>query len=253
MQIKIIQWNISYKCRINEIVNFVYQKIDAHTIICLQEVTESHKKIIIESLNPTDYAYSLDYRKPGRFDKKNRRMGILTLAFGGKVENAKTVDRSVFPDRTLYTTILFKQIKVQILNFHSLTGVGYKKAKSSNFASIAEFLHDENNLDFFCCDANEPKVDSFEIEKLEFWNKGKPSVSLIFSSNKVHMLKDPVKSKRDQFDKLPYSYKTGKTFRRYDYIFKSEKWITKKITYLYDESIQASSDHAMVIGKFTKR
>lgn len=252
MQIEILQWNISYNCQVEKISELLKNQISHNSIVCLQEVMQSIKDKLVNILKPTDYSFSLDIRPPGKFDGKNRKLGVLTMTFGGKIIDSHLVARSVFPERTLVTKIKYSNNQnINILNFHSLTGVGYKKSKASNFASIAEYL-EKNNLDFFCCDANEPKTDSFQIENLEFWdngNKGKYP-SLIFGVNKVHDLDDSVYSIVDKTTELPISYKTGKTFRRYDLIFKSKKWAVKKLEYMYKEGIEATSDHALVKGKY---
>ena len=207
---------------------------------------------MVEKLQPDDYSFSLDHRKPGLFDARNRKMGVLTLVFGGLIKESKVLERTIFPDRTLYSKLKLKGRDISILNFHSLTGVGYKNAKGNNFASIAEFLHTTKDLDFFCCDANEPNIDSFDINEVEFWwPKGNGKfASLIFGNNKVHHLKDPVHISPNFFEKLPVSYFTGNTPRRYDYIYISDNWITKSFKFYYEESKIASSDHAIVIGKF---
>ncbi|HHT03129.1 MAG TPA: hypothetical protein GX005_02260 [Bacteroidales bacterium] len=252
MMITILQWNISYSCKIDKIADFISSKIEGNTIVCLQEVLAMHKDRLIERLAPSDYAYSLDYRKPGLFDAKNRKMGVLTMLFGGVIEEAKVLDRTMFPDRTLYTKMRIGDESVSLLNFHSITGVGYNKAKGANFASIAEFLHETVDLDFFCCDANEPQVDSFDACEMKFWNPNSKATSLIFGENKVHHLTDPIQTDPLLFDTLPFSYITGKTPRRYDFIYKSDRWKTKRFNFYYDESIKASSDHAMVVGVFNQ-
>ena len=252
MPLQLIQWNISYSCKIDKIADFILANIEEHTIVCLQEVLAMHKDRLIERLAPSDYAYSLDYRKPGLFDGKNRRMGVLTMLFGGVIEEAKVLDRTVFPDRTLYTKMRIGDESISLLNFHSITGVGYNKAKGANFASIAEFLHETVDLDFFCCDANEPQVDSFDVNDVKFWNPNSKEASLIFGKEKVHHLKDPVQTDIMLFETLPFSHITGMNKRRYDFIYRSDRWSTNRLDFYYDESIEATSDHAMVVGQFNK-
>lgn len=251
MNIKILQWNISYNCKIDKIINFLKEKIEGDSIICFQEVLQSNKERLVEELNPTDFKFSLDIRKPGKFDGKNRKLGLLTISFGGIIKDAHSLERSLFPERTLFTLIKFENKEIGVLNFHSLTGVGYKRGKSSQFASIAEYLND-NDIDFFCCDANEPKTDSFELSQLEFWNNGDKGKypSLIFGLGKVHELEDSLRSVKNKPARLPVSHKTGNIFRRYDFIFKSQNWIVKDLEYEYSKAIEATSDHALVIGKY---
>ena len=174
------------------------------------------------------------------------------MLFGGVIEEAKVLDRTVFPDRTLYTKMRIGDESVSLLNFHSITGVGYKKAKGANFASIAEFLHKTVDLDFFCCDANEPQVDSFDVDEMKFWKTNSKEASLIFGNDKVHHLTDPVQTDPLFFFFFSFSHITGKNKRRYDFIYRSDRWSTNRLDFYYDESIEATSDHAMVVGQFNK-
>lgn len=75
---------------------------------------------------------------------------------------------------------------------------------------------------------------------------------MIFGKDKVHNMNDSFHSVKENFELLPVSYKTGKTFRRYDLIFHSIDWQVKKLEYFYEKSIQATSDHALVLGQYKK-
>jgi len=259
MKIRLIQWNIKVNCTPHKIADYIAQSISGPTIVNLQEVTEKAYHEISSILKKSDKAYSLDLRKPGRYEGRNRAMGVATFAFGGKIVQHDLVHRSVFPERTLFSTIQFKKRKISVLNFHSLTGVDYKKAKSSNFASIADFIAEKGfTLDFFTCDANEPQIDSLDDNKVEFANNRDKgfNASLIFGKNKVHALCDAYKihiqkSKlRIRTNPLATSHVTGGNHRRYDFIYCSNKWDVKNVSYPYKESVRASSDHSIVIGDF---
>jgi len=259
MDIRIIQWNISFKCKADKIAEFLINHIYESTIINLQEVNQQQHNELLELLKPDDYVFSLDKRPKGQFEGKNRALGVSTYIFDGLIESSNLLDRSVFPERTLLVNSIFGSEKIQTLNFHSLTGVDYKKAKSSNFASIADFLHQaKDKLDFFCCDANEPMVDSLYESELEFWDnkdKGK-NAQLLFGQYKVHELVDSFrtylldKGQTTTTNPLTISHKTGSNGRRYDFIYNSRKWIIKGIKYLYEDSIKATSDHSIVIGDY---
>ena len=64
----------------------------------MQEVLLSFKEQLIEKLKPDSHSYSLDYRKPGLHDGKNRKLGVLTLVFGGQIKESNVLERTVFPD-----------------------------------------------------------------------------------------------------------------------------------------------------------
>lgn len=259
MDIRIIQWNISFKCNANKIADYLASNINGNTIVNLQEVLEPINSKLISILQPDDSVYSLDLREPGKYEGKNRKMGIATYVFGGNIKEAELITRSIFPERTLCTKIKFNNTHIKILQFHSLTGVDYKKAKSSNFASIADFIH-SNSLDFFTCDANEPKNDALNDKDLEFFdNKDKGyNASLILGSKKVHSLTDAFKTYiinnniEANNNPLATSYVIAKKFhKRYDHVYHSTIWRPNAVIYPYKSSIEASSDHSAVIGDFT--
>ena len=196
MNIRVIQWNISFKCNPEKIAELLSRNIRGYTIINLQEVLETTYSKISSLLCASDSAYSLDFRKAGAYEGKNRKMGVATFVFGGRISCNELVSRSVFPERALFSKIKFQDKDVSVLNFHSLTGVDYKKAKSSNFASIADYIHDCPEMDFFTCDANEPKVDSLNDEKIEFWNNRDKgfNAGLLFGKTTAHSMHDAYKT-----------------------------------------------------------
>ena len=260
MKIRIIQWNVSFNCNAQRIADYIARTIYGPTIVNLQEVSGTVYHEIASALNFSDKAYSLDLRKPGKYEGKNRAMGVATFIFGGRISHCEVVSRSIFPERTLFSKVQFEGRQVLILNFHSLTGVDYKKAKSSNFASIADFIAEySHTLDFFTCDANEPKTDSLNDNEIEFWdNRDKGyNASLIFGCNKVHPLKDAYKVYIEKTgleiktSPLSISHINCGSRRRYDFIYCSNKLDVQFVAYYYKESVDASSDHSMVIGDFS--
>jgi hypothetical protein len=186
-------------------------------------------------------------------------MGVATLTFGAKIVEGFLVQRSVFPERTLVVESEILGRKVRTLNFHSLTGVDYKKAKSSNFESIADFLESEA-IDFLCCDANEPKRDSRRWEEVEFFDnrdKGR-GAAMIFGCESRHGLRDSYRTHLldtgTELDTVPLatSYLVAGRPRRYDHIFHAPWWNVEAMSYDYDSGVQASSDHAVVVADFCR-
>lgn len=259
MDIRIIQWNISFNCNAEKIAAYISNSVNGHTIVNLQEVLESVNSKLISILHPDDSAYSLDIRAPGKNEGKNRKMGVATYVFGGNIKETKLIERSIFPERTLYAKIMFDGSLIKTLQFHSLTGVDYKKAKSSNFASIADFIG-SHPLDFFTCDANEPKNDALDNNDLEFFdNKDKGyNAGLILGSNKVHELSDAFKTYiiNNNIEVISNPLATShviakKIHKRYDHLYHTTSWQPNAVTYPYEASIDATSDHSAVIGDFT--
>ena len=253
MKIRIIDWNISYNSKKERIVEFIKENLTENFIINLQEVQEHVFSYIKEQFPGYSIAYSLNYRKPGFYEEKNRRLGVLTLSDLSLNSEATLLTNTVFPERTLLTTFKIKDEIIKNLNFHSLTGCDYKRAKSSNFASIASFLHD-NKLNIMTFDANEPKNDSLNDEEVVcFDNKDKgKNASYIIGSNKIHDMQDCYKSyckiNHFQYEKGFTHIIRNDTYKRYDYIFADKNWELINFQVLYRESVIASSDHAMIIA-----
>ncbi|MBK06231.1 MAG: hypothetical protein CL920_37310 [Deltaproteobacteria bacterium] len=259
MHIRIIQWNIRINSDTGAILELLRSEVRTPTIVHLQEVSEFAFSMLHTHLQPTGSAFSLEYRRPGKNEGRNRRMGVATLAFGAAIVKSDLVKRSVFPERTLVAEVEVGGTFVRTLNFHSLTGVDYKKAKSSNFASLADFLESES-IDFLCCDANEPKVDSLNWAEVEFFNnrdKGR-CAAMIFGESPQHALFDSFKVHLQNIGEgiegspLAVSHVvTGRYPRRYDHIFHSPQWEVEAMSYDYESAKKATSDHAVVVADFS--
>ena len=250
MKLQLIQWNIKINSNVDKIIEYLNLKIQESAIINLQEVSMNNYQKIYESLK-FDSSYSLNFRKPGKYEGKNRYMGVMTLVNVGEIVTSQLINSSIFPERTLYSAIDIGGILISNLNFHSLTGVDYKKAKSSNFASIASFLSG-NNVDIISCDANEPNIDSFnddEIECFDNRDKGKMA-NLLFGKEKIHSLVDSYKqycrSKNEKIE-TGYSHITGGKKKRYDFVYCNKAWKILSSRAYYEDSKKAGSDHGMVV------
>ncbi len=155
MKLHIIQWNISFKSNIVFIIDYLKSKLEKNMIINLQEVSMKRNEEIVSQLKPQSHSYSIDKRPVGKNEGKERGLGVGIYVFGGDIKSDNLIERSVFPERTLHAKIQFENDLVSIINFHSLTGAGYKKGKDSNFAAIADYLQEnDSQIDFFTCDAN---------------------------------------------------------------------------------------------------
>jgi len=248
-----MQWNIKINCKVEKIVEFIQSNINDSCIVNLQEVSSNSFSQIKEILI-NNAVFSLDFRTPGIYEGRNRKMGVATLVSGGQIKNKGLLNNTVFPERSLVTEIEFGNVNITNLTFHSLTGVDYKKAKSSNFASIASYLA-THSIDLFTCDANEPKVDSFDDNLIEcFDNRDKgENAGLLFGKNRIHDLVDSYKSYA-KINNLElnngYTHITGKIPKRYDFIYGNKSWQIQSSKSYYQESLNASSDHGMVITDY---
>ena len=258
VSLRVVQWNISTMSRPKAIADFIMNSIgQGPAIVCLEEVKCSAYDTLGSLRSLTSSCFSLDLREPGGNEGDERKMGIAVFSFGLPIISPELLDRTVFPERTLSVLLHGVFGPIRVVAFHSLTGVGYHKAKSSNFASIADYLQlHKSDLDFLCFDANEPWHDDIDPTKLVFWPRGK-TAGLIMGSEKVHDLSDSyVEHLRstghidNARDPLTVSHVTQRMPRRYDYIMHSRRWKVVNCSYPYDESVAASSDHSAVIADF---
>lgn len=260
MNVRIVQWNICNRSNSTRIAAFLDSiKTSGVTIFCLQEVLENSFKTLAELLRPSWCAYSLQLREPGYNEGRNRHLGVAVFAFGVNSGGARLIERTVFPERSLDCQVDCDGRSIRIGTFHSLTGVDYKKAKSSNFASIADYLMgDGADLDFLCFDANEPKVDSIDTGKMEFFDNGDKgrNAARILGENKVHGLEDALIVHLRNIDQIvdsnpvAVSHLTRGIKRRYDFIMCSKHWSVLNVEYQFEAAIDATSDHAAIIGDF---
>jgi hypothetical protein len=249
MKIQIIQWNIKINSNPKMILAYIKEKMEYYSIINLQEVSRNNYEILKNELK-LDCSYSLDLRVPGKYEGRNRQMGVMTMINNGSIINTHLIEKSVFPERTLVTSLKLSNLILTNLTFHSLTGVDYKKAKSSNFASIASYFP-ENKIDIMTCDANEPNIESVNEDEIIFFDnrdKGKMAC-LLFGKDKIHDLVDTYKYFTLAESRIllnGYTHIVGGNKKRYDYIYCKNNWkvISSEVT--YEASIKASSDHGMV-------
>jgi hypothetical protein len=239
--------------------------LDDSTVFVLEEVGRKDYEYIIENIGDFETIFSLNLREKGKYEGKNRDLGILIGFSKNFTLNKHNLLKDVpFPERTIYANLSYGNFDFGILGFHSLTGCSYSKAKSAQFASIASYIHEnKKDIDFLCFDANEPEIDHYDISKTQFYSqqgdKGL-SANLVMGEKKVHELNDAyrefLKSKKDKgiTEEIPLTTSYiigGKTNKRYDYIFSSKKWNVTNLEYKLEEGLSAGSDHAIALGEFS--
>lgn len=234
------------------------QKLEHNfSIACLQEVTPSVKSFLCSFLGESYYyIYSLDSRYVGDFDTKSRKLGVLTiLSKSFRPLYSHTLSRTPFPDRTLLVSFAFMGIEYRVINLHSVTGCNYLKAKSVQFYSFAEAIK-YYQPDIVAFDANEPHKDHFDEEQRIYFNnkdKGRGAKTFFTTLVKNNLQDAFVAINKDSYNREPLAIShiiNGKEHKRYDFIYLNRKFDINKSEYLYQDSINASADHAMVVTEF---
>lgn len=248
---RIIHWNAGYSSNMEKVFDLITRS--EADLVFLLEVTPAKYEYL--KTKTDSVIYSLDYRKPGKYDSKGRKLGIVLL-HGKDVEIVKTgvFDRALLPERTLWANILYKDKPFKAVAFHSITGCDHKKAKSLFFNSMAEAV-DDYKPDIVTIDANEPSKDFYTIEGMEFYNRNGDGARNLFNCIKDNGLVDSYAVNYDQSQYIegqpltPSHYVQHKknNAKRYDFVFiNTDKLKVDKSEYLMDEALEATGDHAVV-------
>ncbi len=258
-----IDWNIKCTSDITKIVKLLSsKKASSECIIALQEVMPASAERLVEAFGDRFHIeYSLNYREPGEFDTNNRKLGVMIMISKDiEVIDAGICERNVFPERTLYVDIDYKGQMMKAMALHSLTGVSFKMAKSVQFRTFAEYVNSCTPA-IVSFDANEPKVDHYDVSKMEFFDQGQnesgSGAKLFFETMINNNLRDVLTDVYDSSSyalgeplKVSHIIGSTKAKRRYDFVFVRKDLKVKNVEYLYDESIAATSDHAMIVVDF---
>ena len=254
---KIIHWNISYSSKKEKVVEYLKDALlDNDTVACLQEVTEDAFSHILGAIGGRfDYVYSLHFRRPGKYDGKNRRLGVLIICPQSMyIIDSGVLGRTPFPDRTAYAEILYCGQVYRIMSLHSITGCDYSKAKGTQYCSFAEAV-DSFRPDIVTIDANEPKIDHYDPKQVVYYgnhDKGQ-GVRTYFSTMGEFGLYDAFATLYDSSDYVPGKPLTPsikvnrKGYCRYDFLYANTSLLpVRSCRYLYEEGLAHTSDHAII-------
>ena len=252
--LKILDWNISYTNNAQSKIEYLDAVAgDDSFIAILQEVTPSQFAAFKEHYGSIEY--SLNYREPGKFDTKQRQLGVAIITSDDiKLTNAKVLDRCLLPDRTLMADAVVKGQTYRVMGLHSITGVSHKKAKSMQFLSFAEEV-DWYKPDIVAFDANEPKLDHFNVENMVFFDnqdRGHGAYTFFHELNDVG-LKDSILAGYDEShyiagEPLAISHRieAGDQKKRYDFVFVKDSLDVINTQYNFHDAVSAGSDHALI-------
>ena len=251
---RIINWNISYIGDTIHKIEFLKTLITSDCCVILQEVKpRAYEHIKSAFGDDWKIFYSLDFRKPGKYDSNARKLGVLIMiSKDWTVNQAGVIERSPFPDRTLYISIHRDSKKIKVLALHSLTGCDYYKTKSVQFESFAEFV-DEYCPDIVGMDANEPQVDHYDVSRMVFYDNKGSGASAFFNELVSVGLQDSyvafnnIKHLEEGVPVVKSHNIRGKGAVRYDFVFTNGSYKIEKCCYYFDEAIEAGSDHAIII------
>lgn len=250
---RFINWNISYAGDIESKFNYLQTVITKDTCVMLQEVKPHAYEHIKEQLqNDYHLFYSLNYRKPSKYDSDARKLGVLIIIHKSfVVEDSGVIERSPFPDRTMYINFTCQNKSIKVLALHSLTGCGYYRTKSVQYDSFAEFI-DDFQPDIIGIDANEPHIDHYDIKQMEFFDNGPGAKHFFDKIVEIDLVDSFVKYNNITVCETGIPLTQSHNIRRkgavrYDFVFVKNSYEIDVMNYYYEDAIKAGSDHALLV------
>jgi endonuclease/exonuclease/phosphatase family metal-dependent hydrolase len=258
MQFRVSSWNVNNR-------NFrgthaeLLRRVDTD-LLALQEVSPS----FYQELTGTglfDWSeFSLSLRPPQREEGRSRRLGCAVFGRSPfQKYSAQLLAELPFPERALIVKIN-SGVEMRMCSFHTPPGASWGKIKPQTLRAIAEWLAKQSGHTIFGIDANAPKTDHPMFEQNKWWWGDEPTLLghsplhklrdclRLYLAERPHLLQEIVS--RRPAGPLAISHIRGNRRKmiecRYDFIYISPGLDVVDVNYLYGESVQAGSDHALV-------
>jgi hypothetical protein len=174
------------------------------------------------------------------------------------------------PEKVMAGWIDVSGARITVVSYHAPTGVQHGARKAEQAVHLARWLTKLDGPVVFAGDFNTPGVDPPAFDGVQTgWATGHelldgaPGDDLLVGSEPVHGLRDALRTyldghpeelaviKADRPDgPLMISHRTGdqdENRYRYDAVWLSPHFEVKSVQYLYEEAIEAGTDHALVL------
>jgi endonuclease/exonuclease/phosphatase family metal-dependent hydrolase len=233
-------------------------------LVALQEVTVSAYQQLVESKLFAWSTFSLDLRPPQANEGQGRRLGCSLLGQACfRCKSSFLLQDAPLPERALIAEVETLTSPLTLCSFHTPPGATWRKKKPEALVALAKWLAHQQTRVIVGIDANAPRSDRPEIEQNEWFWKEEP---LMLGAQPLHMLRDslrvwltahPLEAARllahSPQGPLAVSYNRGRLKKvfipcRYDFIYITPDFVVSEVRYLYEEAIQAGSDHALVVA-----
>lgn len=237
-------------------------------LVALQETNPRSLEALCHSAGFTWMRSSLALRSPHPDEGQRRRRGTAIAGTGEEPRAYWLVEGVPVAERTIVCD--FGDFLAG--SFHAPPGVTWGIVKAHQAVRIARYLAAVEQPVLFGIDANTPKVDhpDFALTRTHWHTgyrrlEGEDGDDLLVGPTRVHGLMDTyrtwleanpaelevIRTSRPE-GPLAISHRTGKrknspgTARRYDAVWASDHFRVDKVSYHYDEGVEAGSDHALV-------
>jgi endonuclease/exonuclease/phosphatase family metal-dependent hydrolase len=232
-------------------------------ILALQEVCPAlHDALAAEDVFAWD-TFSLKLRPPNQSEGRSRRLGCSLFGTArSRLRSCSLVPQLVFPERTLVATVEADGGSLTVCSFHTPPGASWGEVKPRTLKAIAEWLPRQPPPLIFGIDANCPKTDHPDIQCNEWWWDDEP---LLLGETRLHQLQDVFRvylaNNPNELAEIVAARPNGPlaishvrgsrrkmTECRYDFIYSTPDVGVEKVVYVFDDTIRAVSDHALVIA-----
>lgn len=256
-------WNINQIKRFARLSGqaALLRSIDAD-IVALQEVTHQSFKQLRQTLGYDWSICSLDHANGECAIKGKTALGTALFGrFPFKLVDAALLKATTLPERFLIANVSFESTDITVCSFHIPCGSTWKSGKSAAFRAIAEWAVRQTMPTLIGIDANAPKVDHPVHKQNAWWRDGEAD---FLGPKTNHTMQDVLRilfrDNPDRFDAvaeqypngpLAVSYRRGKAAPiscRYDFIYVSPHFSVQEVSYPYDSSLAAGSDHSIVVA-----
>lgn len=263
-------WNVNRRVGDAAIREGKFLKEQNIDIVAIQEANLNSLDLLCESAGFDWWRCGLNYAT-NENKTTARRLGAAVAGRGTPPNKSFVFDNVMLPERTLVCEFSDHIV----CSFHAPPGVNWGIEKPRQAVKIAQWLATVDRPVWFGIDANTPEIyhPDFQQTQTHYHTgirelNGEPGDDLLVGPNKIHGLRDAwriyleahphlLETLRSKYPAGPLatSHRTGKrknssgNRRRYDSIWVSNNYQVGQVTYLYDESIAAGSDHALVIAE----
>lgn len=258
MRFRFSSWNVNNR-NFRDSHATLLKSVDTD-LLALQEVSPNFSSSLASGGLFEWGEFSLAHRPPRNDEGRSRQLGC--AIFGRSpfhAASAELLDGLKFPERALVVT-LTSPVDLKLCSFHIPPGSSWGTVKPQTVVAIAHWMKNQRGHTIVGIDANTPKTDHPVFDKNEWWWQDEP---VLLGESATHGLRDCLRShlieRPDQLAEIARQRPTGPlaishvrgrrqnaTACRYDFIYVSPAISVLDIKYLYEESVQAGSDHALV-------
>lgn len=274
IRFRVVSWNVAYRVGPSVARQAAFlAELEPHLVL-FQELNRRSSEALIEGAGLDWVRCAVDLRQPQPGDTPVRRRGVGLAGRGPEPSAVWSLQGVQLPERTLVGTASVGGIPVTVASYHAPPGVSWGLVKPAQAVACAHWLAGVDGPVILGADANTPELDmpDFSLTRTH-WHSGRPKLKgapgddLLFGPGCVHGLSDALRvwlnehpddlarviSERPR-GPLALSHRTGKrksslgTDRRFDAIWVSRDFKVDSVTYPYDESMAAGSDHSAVVA-----